>query len=840
MDSKSARLHLNMILKEDEPVEMVRRSIESVQKYVDDAYITVTYKDSEPKDSELVKYLQGEGFHVSFFKWIKDFAAARNFAMEQAPHGPKEFIYWHDADDILRGAENLPKLVEDAIKMNVAAWYFQYWYNVDLDENGDVREILVNHKRERIIRNDHSFKWVSKLHEILIEQRTENVQKLAIPSETAVVIHLSNPDRTDKNIDRNIEILEAQAAEENHKDPRTLIYLARSYYDKGKMTEDPVQRKIFFDLALVLFNEYLEGSGTPGESGYREGSGWREERGTAWASVAEIAIMMGNLDIAAQAYESAIHEAYEFPNYYVDLASVYTMKGDLKRAKHWLKLGSEIDEPNTTIITTPRDMKLRALEVDYEIAVNEGQFDRALQDLEMMKEINPKVEEYTKRIEQVKNLDKSNKAAQSLVFLGKFLETEEPETTKAEKLELLVKAIPQSVENEPFASEMQHIFLPPKNWEDDEIAILCGPGFEEWSPKSLTTGIGGSEKAVIYMSQELKKLGWKVTVYANPGKEAGMHDGVNYLSWHKLNPKDRFNVLILWRSIGFVDFNPKAKFTMVWMHDVPNNPDFTEERVDKVNKIAVLSEFHKSLLRLDKGGVFEEMPASKLFLTANGIAPVAINKKWKRDPYRMIYSSSPDRGLVHLLNMWPEIIKEVPEANLHIFYGFNVFDAIHGNAPGKKKYKDQMVALMKQPGVTYHGRVGSKELHKEQAMSAIWAYPTHFDEISCITGMEAQAYGAIPVTTTVGAVDETVKNGIKVDVDIMTPEGQEEYKNALIKLLKDHKEQEAIRPNMMKWAQGYFQWEEVAKNWDRELRINLQNPDIKFGAAQLAKEEGKK
>ena len=94
MEQKPAQLHLNMILSETEPLEMVKRSIESVKQYVDDVYITVTYKESEPKDSELIKYLKGEGFHVSLFKWVKDFSKARNFAMDQVPHGPKEFIYW--------------------------------------------------------------------------------------------------------------------------------------------------------------------------------------------------------------------------------------------------------------------------------------------------------------------------------------------------------------------------------------------------------------------------------------------------------------------------------------------------------------------------------------------------------------------------------------------------------------------------------------------------------------------------------------------------------------------------------------------------------------------------
>ena len=35
------------------------------------------------------------------------------------------------------------------------------------------------------------------------------------------------------------------------------------------------------------------------------------------------------------------------------------MTQDFKRAKHWLRLSTEIEVPNTTIITTPRDMKVR-------------------------------------------------------------------------------------------------------------------------------------------------------------------------------------------------------------------------------------------------------------------------------------------------------------------------------------------------------------------------------------------------------------------------------------------------------------------------------------------------
>jgi len=200
-------------------------------------------------------------------------------------------------------------------------------------------------------------------------------------------------------------------------------------------------------------------------------------------------------------------------------------------------------------------------------------------------------------------------------------------------------------------------------------------------------------------------------------------------------------------------------------------------------------------------------------VTANGILPVVINKKWERDPYKLIYSSSYDRGLVNLLNMWPNIKKEVPQAHLEIFYGWVLYDVVHANNPARTKWKIQMQELMRQDGITDHGRIGHAELNREFATSGIWAYPCSFEEISCINGMRAQSCGAIPVTTNYAALKETVQYGTRTNGDITTPEGQEEYKKELITMLKDHKRQEAIRKEMMPWASGKFLWSKVALQW---------------------------
>lgn len=829
MADKKATLYLNMILGDFEDPEIVKRSIDSVKDAVDGMYITITHKEDEPQKVEkLVKLLEKYKAHISFYKWTYNFANARQFALDQVPKGENVYIYWQDADDVLRGAEHLHRIADEMILYQEAAVYFTYWYQVELDEKGEVKEILVEHKRERIIRHDDTWKWIGELHETLIEQKQENIIRHL--RKECWVIHLTNNQRLDHNIDRNIEILEETAKAQQHKDPRTLIYLAKAYYDKAKINAangDDTKKKINLDLALNLFHEYLAGSGTPGKEGYQEASGWPEERSTAWAYIAEIAVISGHPEVAIGAYQNAIDEAPQFPEYYIDMAMCYVMLDNFKKAEHWLNVGTSVPEPETTIIQFPRERKTRSLEASFHINMHKQRLDWALQDARKLLEIIPNDKLAQDRVKAAESLVAYNKACQSFVFIGKYLE----QTKQQEKIQHLLNAMPAEMHQEQWAAQMKHLFQPPKIWADDEIAIVCGPGFEKWDANSINTGLGGSEEAVVYLSQELKKLGWKVTVYGNP-ERPGNFDGVEYKVWHDLNPKDEFAVLILWRAIGFVDVKPKAKFTMLWLHDVPNNPDFTEERMQYIDKVAVLSEYHKSLLRIHKRGMFYPMPAEKVFLTSNGI-PELPHEEWKGNPHRMIYSSSFDRGVVYLLQNWGKVRKAVPEAELHLFYGWEVYDAIHRDNPQRKQWKDSVMTLMKQDGIVYHGRVGHNALHAEMAKSGVWAYPTDFTEISCITAMKAQALGAIPVVTDFAALQETVRNGVKVDVDITTEEGQTEYIDALIDLLKDEDKQKDIRKGMMKWARNYFSWSNVAKLWDERFKVGvLESVAKKYYAAE--------
>jgi glycosyltransferase involved in cell wall biosynthesis len=180
------------------------------------------------------------------------------------------------------------------------------------------------------------------------------------------------------------------------------------------------------------------------------------------------------------------------------------------------------------------------------------------------------------------------------------------------------------------------------------------------------------------------------------------------------------------------------------------------------------------------------------------------------------WGSSYDRGLQHLLKIWPQVKEEVPEAELHICYGWDLFDkAYHDNAE-RQAWKEKINDMMKAPGITHHGRVGKDELKEIRQKCGIWAYSTHFDEIHCITALECQLDGCVPCVIEKAALSETVQSGVKVQGDIYDPKVREKYKEELIALMKDTTRWHGEQIKGIEFAKS-CDWSEVAKVWSKEF-----------------------
>ncbi len=304
----------------------------------------------------------------------------------------------------------------------------------------------------------------------------------------------------------------------------------------------------------------------------------------------------------------ALKEDPKFISLYIQLALCYVMVKDWEKALHWVKLAGNVEIPKTTLVINPKDYKVMILEALFHIYLNTGQLDLCEKVAKDLNELLPN-DLNKNRVKDIGDLKHRNDLAHWIVKLAYHLS----QTNQPEQLENLVLSIPQEIANEPAMIDLRNKFTKPRVWKDDEIVIYCGPGFESWDYRSLSVGIGGSESAVIRMSAELAKLGWKVYVYGDPQPDAiGVHNGVVWLPYWYVNWRDEFNILVGWRNIALFDIpDLKAKRTYLWNHDIQNSLTYTPERVNKITKVMFLSKWHR-----DNVPTLQE---DKAMITGNGI-----------------------------------------------------------------------------------------------------------------------------------------------------------------------------------------------------------------------------
>lgn len=611
-----SKIALGMIVKGsgNEP-EMLDKALSSVENHVDAIFITITGNKEETKailpvckkHNAKISFAPDDVWHVvdkKMIKWLKDFLgnephckvgdrifrfdAARNYNMSNIPKDYDWFM-WIDVDDIVDGADKLHEIADFADKKGLEAVYFNYWYHVDI-RNDEIVNVIIEHLRERLIKNNGVYKWIAPIHETLIEQRP--TQKADDPR--CKVIHLSGMNRMLKAIERNLNNLELSVYETKGEDPRPVYYLAKAYFDLK--TDDYDNR------AIPLLYQYLIGE---------HKSGWPEERSQAWEYLAEIHRRKGEHNNSIKACMNALIEFPEFQTPYINLAVSYMLKKEWDRALFWIRLSTTFPSRKTTLIKNPKDMQMRTLQVIYNCCLHMSKVDEAWAAAQKLKEIDPDNEDVDGSYKFIGNLRKQRDLTKMYVQLSEYLR----KTGQGAKIKPLLSAAPDLIVNTPFIQDLYKKNMPPKIWGDKEVALYCGPGFTHWSPKRLTdpqgSFVGGSEEAVIKLSAELQKLGYQVTVYADPGDEEGLHDGVNWLPFYKFNEKDRFNILVFWRVVNHVDKDFNAKQIYIWCHDIQNNLEWTEERIKKVTKAFFLSKWHRENV--------PNLPDDKVIISTNAI-----------------------------------------------------------------------------------------------------------------------------------------------------------------------------------------------------------------------------
>lgn len=674
---------------------------------------------------------------------------------------------WLDADDVVRGAEKLPELIAH-LGPEVAGVWLDYHYSQT--PNGKTATLF---QRERIVRKEVGWAWQHRVHEVLApkDRPTEHVNWTS--TREISVVHQGEGHDTAGSAKRNILLLEIDL-EADPQDMRALFYLGNQYFALGEFAE----AAHYYERATASDNVY--------------------QRWQTWVYLSYTYEKLGNGGGAVEAAHHALETVPFHPEPYYRLAALSCLRGDTQACEFWTMLGDQREEAPFFAFKNPMDRPFNARITLAQAYGNDGQISKARQQLERAAAVVPSPD-IVEGIKQYRVAEEETLTADAYLRVLAAMDGQTPPPPESIwKFGRVRDAlVPKMLSARPNTQP--------------RIAFWCGRSAEHWAPPSLnTTGIGGSETAVVKIAERFARDGWRVDVYNEPDYLEGEYEGVGYWGLSRLAVAETADVLVSWRNPEAHQLPVQRRLSLLWCHDLNRGPG-QGDALGKWDTVLGVSAWHAAYLSQVYG-------IDNVDCVPNGIDLDRFPAKVKKVPFRCVYASSPDRGLARLLQMWPTVVANEPAAELHIAYGWETFDKyIQMGRHDLAQQKQEVIGLLERtPQVVWRGRLPQDELARLYQESYLWLYPTSFLEVSCISAMEAMAGGAVPVTSAAGALRETIGGaGLIVDGNTYTQAWKDFWclcaRSALlspeVRLPLAAKGRE--RAKALSWDASYEQWKGI-------------------------------
>lgn len=297
------------------------------------------------------------------------------------------------------------------------------------------------------------------------------------------------------------------------------------------------------------------------------------------------------------------------------------------------------------------------------------------------------------------------------------------------------------------------------------MKIIFACGAMPFGPETPSrASLGGSETAALMLAKAFAARGHDVTMFCNLPPQGAPdffpsgtqhEDGVRYVSlahyeqFVTVNPHD---ILIALRDPKLVSLPSLSAKKVLWMHDIATKRGYGQQFAAMeftFDEVWAVSEWHKYQIADATG-----YPEERIVALRNGIVDHADVMPFGRIPGQILYASRPERGLENLIKPGG-IMEQLPEFNLTV--------AMYEHFPEHMRdYYQWIFARMEAlPNVKFVGGKPNAELRQMICDSVAYIYPTQFEETSCILARECMEQHTPFLTTSVGALPETLgDNGI--------------------------------------------------------------------------------
>lgn len=323
---------------------------------------------------------------------------------------------------------------------------------------------------------------------------------------------------------------------------------------------------------------------------------------------------------------------------------------------------------------------------------------------------------------------------------------------------------------------------------------------------------------VIGLKEEAERFGPAPDgTYSHIGSQGGTELMMKGLR-ERIDPEllDKFNII----CSRVRDENISSdKKNILWMHDTWDDPESQhlkkESSRKRFAKIVFVSNYQQATFNIGLG-----VPYHDSIVMQNAIVPVPEYEKPKDNIIRLIYHTTPHRGLELLIPVFEHINERVPNLHLDVFSSFKAYGWEQRDEP----YKALFERCHKHPNITYHGFQPNAIIRNALQNAHIYAYPNIWPETSAISVIEAMSAGCTVVTSNYSALPETCANFATMynfDEDVNTHANI--FANALysaINVYWNENNQNKLRFQKT-YTDNFYNWDLRAMQWTQLLKSML-------------------
>lgn len=260
----------------------------------------------------------------------------------------------------------------------------------------------------------------------------------------------------------------------------------------------------------------------------------------------------------------------------------------------------------------------------------------------------------------------------------------------------------------------------------------------------------------------------------------------------------------------------KVKFTkknILWQH-----LNYTDETLGMLKDQAFVKSIdafvYVSHWQYEKFRYVYQTPTHNSYVIKNAIDPIEFKEKPKGEKLKLIYTSTPFRGLDVLLDSFELIDRD--DVELDVYSSTMVYGTGYANHTGDQ-YEQLFQRARDMKNVNYMGYTPNEEIHKALQKAHIFAYPSIFEETMCLSMVEAGAAGCEMITTDLGALFETGSEYAKMIPIQSTKELLvQKYSRVLSESINNYwnKDNQDKLKEQSDFYNKYYNWDKRKEEWN--------------------------